>query len=136
MTDTFTITQSPDAFDLLAKIKSYFDRGGKKPLTVTVEAGSGKLRSSQENRYYHGVVVQRAVEHYTLHPTDLIRDVLDAVGANITPEFVHELIKLRFGVKSTAKLDTTAFEELMLRLRRHFAELGTSIAEPNEETTH
>jgi hypothetical protein len=132
MADDFTIKQPSDAFGLLARIKDYFERGGKKPLIVTVKSGSGKSRSDKENRYYHGVVVQGALEHYAQHPMDLIRDVLDAVGANITPEFIHELIKLRFGVKSTAKLDTTGFEELMLRLRQHFAELGTDIKEPRE----
>lgn len=53
--EAFTIAQSPDAFDLLAKIKNYFDRGGKKPLTVTVDAAIVRMLA--------GVVLVRLVSN-------------------------------------------------------------------------
>lgn len=129
---TFTIAKASDIAPLVQRMAEYFERGGVKPLMVGVSQSSGKPRSNAENRYYHGVIVQKALEHYEAHPMDLIKDVMEAARINLNSDFVHELIKVRFGVKSTAKLDTTGFEELMLRIRQHFAEMGTQILEPSE----
>ena len=93
-------------------------------------------RSLQQNRYYHGVVIPRALEYYREHPIDMFRDIKEALKADLTPEFVHELFKLLF-IKggSTRKLETAEMEEYHLAIRGHFARnYAWDIPTPGDDT--
>ncbi len=96
-----------------------------------------KKRSSNQNRYYFGVVVKAI--------TEMFRDQ----GNNVDADDVHEFLKLRVGklaqvfvtpdgevlkgLGSTAKLSTQEFEVYMTKCRAFAAEHGVMIPEPNEK---
>jgi len=130
--EEITISQPSDIFALTARIKDYFDRGGVQPIVFEVKKSSGKKRTVKQNRYYHGVVVDGALEHYKGNIESMVIDIWKATEAELTHDFVHELLKMLAKVKSTKK-DTIGFEDLMTFFRLHFAEKGVDIREPNEE---
>jgi hypothetical protein len=75
-----------------------------------------ELRSLNQNRYYHGVVVRVLADHWAL-----------------TDQQAHELIKKEFGVTSTAVLESAQFEDLMERVRAWaLTDHGVMVPLPNE----
>jgi len=95
---------------------------------------NSKLRSLRQNRYYWGVIVEEALEFYKKNEGAFLLDILDAVKADSSPEFVHEMLKMRFNKgKTTKKNKTDEMEEYMLKVRVHFLQKhGLDIAPPNE----
>lgn len=99
-------------------------RGGRVRIVVSREK---KVRSLDQNSYYHGVVVDLLAEH-----------------CGYTHDEMHDAIKWQFlkkedpgkplpTVGSTAELSTVEFEELMARIREWAAtEFGMWIPLPNE----
>jgi len=98
-------------------------------------------RSNKENRYYRGVLVKEATEHYANNIGDLIRDVLLATKAAPTEDFVHSLFKMMFNKgRSTTILmkgkdveDDDRYQEYIFKIRDHFLHAHqVRISEPNE----
>lgn len=78
-------------------------------------------RSNSQNKYYWGCVVSEALDYYKANQTDLIRDILDAVKVELTPEFIHSMFKMRFNRgQSTASNDTSRMVEYQDAIREHF----------------
>lgn len=108
------------------------------PVQLTVQRLQGG-RSSQANRYYHGVVV------------DLIYRALRQGGMEITRQGTHELLKYRFlredhpigedgeyvtTVKSTTALDKEEFGAYLERCIQFASEyLNTVIPPPGEQVS-
>jgi hypothetical protein len=94
---------------------------------VTVQKYYG-ARSSAQNRYYFGVVVELISDH-----------------TGYRPDEVHDAIKMKFLIKpaeegkpttlrSTSSLNTAQFEELMTQVREWASqEMGLFIPAPNEQ---
>ena len=101
-------------------------------VVLTIEPFRRK-RSSQQNRYYFGVVI----EH--------VREGLLEKGHEYTPIEVHEAMKWKFlrahednvevpTVRSTTTLTTKEFEDFCENIRRWASEyLGKVIPEPGQE---
>ena len=97
-------------------------KDGKYVMTVEREYRS---RSSQQNRYYHGVVLKTI-----------------AAELGYTSDEVHQIFKEEFlsykkdnrqFVKSTTKLKTVEFEDYLEKVRRFAAmELGIVVPDPNK----
>lgn len=80
-----------------------------------------KQRSSQQNRYYHGVIVP------------VYRKVFIGLGHTVSNKEVHSWIKQRFQIESTTKLSTTEWEEFIIKLQAYASNiLGVQIPDPNE----
>lgn len=80
-----------------------------------------KQRSSQQNRYYHGVIVP------------VYRKVFIGLGHTVSNKEVHSWIKQRFQIESTTKLSTTEWEEFIIKLQAYASNIfGVQIPDPNE----
>ena len=95
-----------------------------------------RLRSSNQNRYYWGVVIPPIVRMFREY------------GNMVDSQDVHEFLKLKVGklamnivtpdgevvksLGSTAKLDTQEMEVYLERVRAFAAEYGVAIPLPNE----
>lgn len=81
-----------------------------------IKVKQASIRSPQENKYYHAVVV---------------RDIAEFKGWS--HEEAHEWIKETFGIESTTTLTTKEFEDLMEDVRQHVLKYWELvIALPNE----
>lgn len=83
-------------------------------------------RSNQQNRYYHGIVLELLSQH-----------------TGYTPDEMHEICKYQFlkqggdgkfeYIKSTTKLNTAEFETYLENIKRWAVDiLGLVIPDPNE----
>ena len=80
-----------------------------------------RQRSSQQNRYYHGVIVL------------VYRKVFIGLGHKVSNKEVHSWIKQRFQIESTTKLTTIEWEEFIIKLQAYASNiLGVQIPDPNE----
>ena len=80
-----------------------------------------RKRSSQQNRYYHGVVVPA------------YKTAFVSFGHKVTTKEVHSWIKQRFVIESTTKLSTTEWEEFIIKLQAYASNiLNIQIPDPNE----
>ena len=80
-----------------------------------------RQRSTQQNRYYHGVIVP------------VYRKVFISLGHTVSNKEVHSWIKQRFQVESTTKLTTIEWEEFIIKLQAYASNiLGVQIPDPNE----
>lgn len=80
-----------------------------------------RQRSTQQNRYYHGVIVP------------VYRKVFIGLGHTVSNKEVHSWIKQRFQVESTTKLTTIEWEEFIIKLQAYASNiLGVQIPDPNE----
>ena len=117
-----------------AKIRKEVAHFAGKEIEVTIQRKK-KHRSSPQNRYYHGVVVE------------MIRSGMKDMGDDVTQEQVHEFLKWRFlraqrvdestgellyeYAGSTASLSTIEFSEYVEKCCQFAAEfLGVSIPLP------
>lgn len=89
--------------------------------------------SEQQRKYYFPAIVHPVLEYYKANQTDLIRDILDAVKVNFTPEFVHQFMKMRFNKGRSTKDLIMPADEWLTRLRAHYMRNYTlDLAPPNE----
>ena len=107
-------------------------------ITVTVRnSNDGKQRSSNQNRYFHGPLLDALTHHFE-----------EKFG--YTKEEIKEIVKFKFlkdvvvldtqdggteevdHVRSTSSLTTKEFEEFNENIRRWASSLGCDIKEPNE----
>jgi hypothetical protein len=105
-----TITKGKPVLDNLPSFAEYCRaKEGKRQEVIVRDIR--KKRSSNENRYYFGVVV-KMISEYTGDDTDSTHEMLK----------LQFLIKHREGlpdtIKSTAKLTTAEFEEYLENVRR------------------
>ena len=108
-----------------------------KDCMFTIEPVKNK-RSSQQNRYYHGVIIP------------IVKNCLKEAGYVMTNEDVHDLLKMKFlretlfvnedtgditeRTKSTTELSKSAFMDYVEEIRQFTLEyFNTDIPEPNEE---
>lgn len=108
-----------------------------KDCMFTIEPFKNK-RSSQQNRYYHGVIIP------------IVKNCLKEAGYVMTNEDVHDLLKMKFlretlfvnedtgditeRTKSTTELSKSAFMDYVSEIRQFTLEyFNTDIPEPNEE---
>lgn len=110
----------------------------EKNVLIEIEVKKAK-RSLPQNNYYFGVVVP------------MIKSAMNEYGNDFTTEEAHEFLKSQFNYKeveitdghyinvprSTTKLDTTGFQEYVLKIQQFASEmLGIIIPEPNEQLNY
>lgn len=88
----------------------------------------------EQRKYYFGVVVKAAAKYYEENQIDLIRDIIKAVKADCSPEFIHTLFEMMFELKTVS---SSQDKELMIKftddIREHFwHEYGCDIPPANE----
>lgn len=105
---------------------------GVKVMLTVAEWGT-KPRSNPQNRYLFGMVYPKVAKYYTANVGDFIRDVLLAMKAKVTAEFIHELMKMMFnGSRTTTKLSTVGMMEYITLIREYFYhKYELDIPEPN-----
>ena len=80
-----------------------------------------RQRSSQQNKYYHGVIVPAYKQAFV------------SLGHKVTNKEVHNWIKQRFAIESTTKLTTIEWEEFIIKLQAYASNiLNIQIPDPNE----
>lgn len=87
-------------------------------------------RSSQQNRFWHGVVIPAFAEHCG-YEFDEMKDVL---ALRLLPKEIVDLQtgEVRIVPGHTSSLNTKAFNDLIERAQRLGAEMGIYIPDPNE----
>lgn len=108
-------------------------RGHQIVLTLKLK---GKKRSTEQNAYYWGVVV------------DMVMRRFNQLGNDFNADETHDFLKGRFNIKeieavpdhfieiplSTARLDTKEFMEYLAKIQQFGSEfLGIYIPDPNEQ---
>lgn len=114
--------------DVRAFKSAFYGHEGKR-VRVTVERFRNR-RSSEQNRYYHGVVVPSIGEAIGEPDLESVHEMLKA-------EFNYEILvigeKEMRKPKSTAKLETVEFSQYMEKVRMWAARfLNLYIPDPNE----
>jgi hypothetical protein len=101
---------------------------------------SKKKRSTQQNRFYYGVIIP------------IVQNCLKDAGHIMTSESTHDLIKLKFlketlfvneetgeiieRIKSTTELSTSQFMDLLAEINNFtFEYFGVSLPSPNDDLT-
>jgi hypothetical protein len=80
-----------------------------------------RQRSTQQNKFYHGVIVPE------------YRKVFIKLGHTVSNKEVHSWIKQRFQIESTTKLSTVEWEEFIIKLQAYASNIfGVQIPDPNE----
>ena len=98
---------------------------------VTVRISAGKrTRSSQQNRYWHKVVVGLFAEHTGYG----LVEMKDALALELLPTEVVDLTtgEIRIVPGHTSHLTVEQFNDLILRAQELGARLGVYIPDPNE----
>ena len=110
-----------------------------KQLVIKIEKFK-KKRSTQQNRFYYGIVVP------------IVQNCLKEAGHIMTNESTHDLIKLKFlketlfvnettgevieRIKSTTELSTSQFMDLLAEINNFtFEYFGVSLPSPNDDLT-
>lgn len=102
---------------------------------VTIESLGNKKRTVQQNRRLWGVIYKKALAYYKENPADFIRDLMTATRAEITVEFVHEMMKIWWlKGESTTKLSTERMNGYTDAIEEHlFHRHGVPRDEPEEK---
>ena len=134
-----TLINTPDeCLDLANKIAKYAIATPFKPFEFKAEFD--KTRSSDQNRYYFGVVVDSQVKHFKNDPFMFVKWLMEiAKSGIITPDLIHELNKILYnGNKSTTKLSTRNFIDVFCNAIRedmlHYGELHIDLPPDNLTT--
>jgi len=110
-----------------------------KQIVIKIEKAK-KKRSTQQNRFYYGVIIP------------IVQNCLKDAGHILTNESTHDLIKLKFlketlfvnqdtgevieRIKSTTELSTSQFMDLLAEINNFIFEyFGVSLPSPNEDLT-
>ena len=85
------------------------------------------IRSSKQNRYFHGVILPILCEHCGYFPDEMKAALAHKFLGHVDPD--TGLTRIR----STAELNTVEFEEFLARIRQWAGEeMGVGIPLPNE----
>jgi hypothetical protein len=110
-----------------------------KQVVIKIEK-SKKKRSTQQNRFYYGVIIP------------IVQNCLKDAGHIMTNESTHDLIKLKFlkealfvnedtgevieRIKSTTELSTSQFMDLLAEINNFtFEYFGVTLPSPNDDLT-
>jgi hypothetical protein len=110
-----------------------------KQVVIKIEKAK-KKRSTQQNRFYYGVIIP------------IVQNCLKDAGHILTSESTHDLIKLKFlkealfvneetgevieRIKSTTELSTSQFMDLLAEINNFtFEYFGVSLPSPNDDLT-
>jgi len=110
-----------------------------KQIVIKIEKAK-KKRSTQQNRFYYGVIIP------------IVQNCLKDAGHILTSESTHDLIKLKFlkeplfvneetgevieRIKSTTELSTSQFMDLLAEINNFtFEYFGVSLPSPNDDLT-
>jgi hypothetical protein len=110
-----------------------------KQIVIKIEK-SKKKRSTQQNRFYYGVIIP------------IVQNCLKEAGHIMTNESTHDLIKLKFlkealfvneetgevieRIKSTTELSTSQFMDLLAEINNFtFEYFGVILPSPNDDLT-
>ena len=110
-----------------------------KQIVIKIEKAK-KKRSTQQNRFYYGIVVP------------IVQNCLKEAGHIMTNESTHDLIKLKFlketlfvnettgevieRIKSTTELSTSQFMDLLAEINNFtFEYFGVTLPSPNDDLT-
>ena len=118
---------NPEAF------REKLQRYEAKRITITIS--DEKKRSTDQNRYWWGVVIRKITEW------------LQGNGNDVTDNDVHEFIKMKYlgekevkidgkiykRYRGTSELNTQEFADLVEKIQRDFAQRGLIIPDPNQE---
>lgn len=87
-------------------------------------------RSSQQNRFWHGVVIPLFAEHCGYD----VDDMKDVLALRLLPKEIvdRETGEVHTVPGHTSELNTKQFNELIERAQRLGAEMGIDIPDPNE----
>ena len=90
-------------------------------VSVGIEEYGEKQRSIQQNRYLFGAVYKPILEFYKNNLGSFMLDIMEAMKAELTTEFIHELFKMWFNKgRSTKDLSTVKFNSYFNKIREHF----------------
>ncbi len=89
-----------------------------------------KSRSSKENRYFHGIVLELLSDFTGEDPETLKIFLKKKFGWIETKQVMGMMVEVPI---STAAMSTTDFEKFMSQIRMFGDTLGVYIPEPNEE---
>lgn len=120
-------------------IKDAIETFEGKQVVIKIEK-SKKKRSTQQNRFYYGVIIP------------IVQNCLKEAGHIMTSESTHDLIKLKFlketlfvnettgevieRIKSTTELSTSQFMDLLAEINNFtFEYFGVSLPSPNDDLT-
>lgn len=99
------------------------------PVEVSIKVARPS-RSSQQNRYWHGVVIPLFAEHCGYE----FDEMKDALALKLLPREVTDLEtgEVRIVPGHTSQLNVKEFNELIERAQRLGAEMGIYIPDPGE----
>ena len=120
-------------------IKDAIETFEGKQIVIKIEKFK-KKRSTQQNRFYYGVVIP------------IVQNCLKEAGHIMTSESTHDLIKLKFlketlfvnettgevieRIKSTTELSTSQFMDLLAEINNFtFEYFGVNLPSPNDDLT-
>ncbi len=120
-------------------IKDAIETFEGKQIVIKIEKAK-KKRSTQQNRFYYGVIIP------------IVQNCLKDAGHILTNESTHDLIKLKFlkevlfvnedtgevieRIKSTTELSTSQFMDLLAEINNFtFEYFGVSLPSPNDDLT-
>lgn len=98
------------------------------------EQQSKRMRSSAENRYFHGIVLP-IIAYHTGYSVDEVKDIVKTMFLKREMTLkTRSGMKEVFAVSGSSELSTAEFEAFMSNIRQWASkELGLWIPEPNEE---
>lgn len=103
---------------------------------VTIEKVGDQQRSNAQNSYLWGVLYPTILKFYLGNIRAFIEDLMKAVRATLTIEFIHAMMKMWFNNgKSTKGLSTEGFIKYHDDIREYYFHThGIDIPLPNQPT--
>lgn len=139
---TIQITDYAEAYEFCNRLLSNFLDAEKEkihnPRPITIEygySGKNKARTSKQNRYYWGVLIEEAIKLFEADKMLILGFITEAMKLNnISPELVHCIIKMQFAKYTTTNETTATFQEFLQEVRDYFYHTyGLDIPEPNQD---
>lgn len=125
--------------EITERVSAYFkacdDAGVQaKALEVEIAIGSGRMISANQRKYYFKCLVNPILDFYRGNFRALVLDIMEAVGMELSKDFIHELLKMMFNNgKSTMGNSTAKAERRFMAIREYYARKhGLQLKEPNE----
>jgi hypothetical protein len=140
--NTIQITDYAEAYEFANRLLGNFLDDNKEklhnPRPITIQygySGKNKTRTSKQNRYYWGVIIDEAIKLFQMDKMLILGFITEAMDlGEITPELVHCLIKMKFAKYTTTAETTATFQEFLQEVRDYFYHsYNLDIAEPNQD---
>lgn len=102
------------------ELKEDLKRAEGVSVDITIERSGNKKRSVEQNARLWALY-DKILKYYETNQKDFVVDLMTSVRAEITAEFIHEMMKQWWiGGKSTTKLSTEQMNKYMEALEEHF----------------